>query len=59
LPRADEIQIRAAATALGIPCITTLSGAQASITGIEALQQHRLQVKPLQAYHRDVTRVTS
>jgi len=59
LPRADEIQIRAAATALGIPCITTLSGAQASITGIEALQQHRLQVKPLQAYHHDVTRVTS
>jgi len=59
LPRADEIQIRAAATALGIPCITTLAGAQASMTGIEALQQHRLQVKPLQAYHQDVTRVTS
>ncbi|MBI3088179.1 MAG: carbamoyl-phosphate synthase large subunit, partial [Candidatus Omnitrophica bacterium] len=56
LPRADEIRIRSAATSLGIPCVTTLSGAQASVTGIEALQQHRLQVKPLQAYHHEVVR---
>jgi len=56
LPRADEIRIRSAATSLGIPCITTLSGAQASVTGIEALQQRRLQVKPLQAYHHEVVR---
>lgn len=57
LPRADEVQIRSAATALGIPCITTISGAQASITGIEALQRHQIHVKPLQAYHQEIVRV--
>jgi len=54
LPRADEIIIRSAATALGVPCITTLSGAQASLTGIEVLQKQRLSVKPIQAYHHDL-----
>ncbi len=51
LPRADEVQIRAAATALGIPCITTMAGAQASINGIEALMKRPLAVKPIQDYH--------
>ncbi|MBI3324534.1 MAG: ATP-grasp domain-containing protein, partial [Candidatus Omnitrophica bacterium] len=51
LPRADEIRIRSSATTLGIPCVTTISGAQAAITGIEALQKRQLQVKPIQAYH--------
>jgi len=57
LPRADEIRIRSAATARGIPCITTISGAQASITGIEVLQKNQMHVKPLQAYHQALTRV--
>jgi len=57
LPRADEIHIRSAATALGIPCITTISGAQASLTAIEILQKHHMHVKPLQAYHQELARV--
>ncbi|MBI3321130.1 MAG: carbamoyl-phosphate synthase large subunit [Candidatus Omnitrophica bacterium] len=51
LPRADEVQIRSAAAALGIPCITTIAGAQASVNGIGALLKRQLTVKPLQRYH--------
>ncbi len=51
LPRADEIQIRSAATALGLPCITTIAGAQASVNGIAALLKRQLTVTPLQRYH--------
>ncbi|HEX9779699.1 MAG TPA: carbamoyl-phosphate synthase large subunit [bacterium] len=51
LPRADEVHIRSAATALGIPCITTLAGAQASVNAIATLLKHELTVKPLQEYH--------
>jgi len=58
LPRADEIRIRSAATALGIPCITTISGAQASLTSIEVFQKQPIRVKPLQAYHQELARVS-
>jgi carbamoyl-phosphate synthase large subunit len=51
LPRADEVKIRSAATALGIPCITTIAGAQASVSGIGALAKHALAVTPIQRYH--------
>ncbi len=51
LPRADEIQIRSAATLLGIPCITTVAGAQASVNGIAAMLKRRLGVKSLQRHH--------
>jgi carbamoyl-phosphate synthase large subunit len=51
LPRADEVQIRSAASTMGIPCITTIAGAQASVNGIAALLKHRLAVRPLQRYH--------
>ena len=51
LPRADEIHIRSAAATLGIPCITTIAGAQASVNGIEALLKHQLTVHPIQYYH--------
>jgi len=51
LPRADEIHIRSSASALGIPCITTIAGAQASVSGIAALLKHQLTVKPIQHYH--------
>ncbi|MBI4323125.1 MAG: carbamoyl-phosphate synthase large subunit, partial [Candidatus Omnitrophica bacterium] len=57
LPRADEVRIRSAATALGIPCVTTISGAQALVTGLEVFQKHALGVKPIQAYHQEVARV--
>ncbi len=51
LPRADEVQIRSAAATLGIPCITTLAGAQASVNGIGAWLKGALMVTPLQRYH--------
>jgi carbamoyl-phosphate synthase large subunit len=51
LPRADEIQIRSAAAMLGIPCITTIAGAQASVNGMTALLKQQLSVTPLQRYH--------
>ena len=51
LPRADEVQIRSAAAMLGIPCITTIAGAQASVNGIAAMLKHQLGVKPIQEYH--------
>ena len=51
LPRADEVQIRSAAATLGIPCVTTIAGAQASVNGMSALLKHQLTVKPLQHYH--------
>jgi carbamoyl-phosphate synthase large subunit len=51
LPRADEIQIRSAATTLGIPCITTIAGAQASVNGIGTLLKRELSVTPIQQYH--------
>ena len=56
LPRADEIQIRSAAVTLGIPCITTIAGAQASVNGIEAMRRYGLGVKSLQAYHQLIRR---
>ena len=54
-PRADEVRIRSTAIMHGVPCITTVSGAQASVTGIEVLRKKNLDVKPLQAYHRSLT----
>jgi carbamoyl-phosphate synthase large subunit len=54
LPRADEVQIRSAAATLGIPCITTIAGALASVNGMEALLRHQIAVKPLQRYHESL-----
>jgi carbamoyl-phosphate synthase large subunit len=51
LPRADEVRIRSAAAALGIPCITTVAGAQASVNGIAALRRSPVRVRALQEYH--------
>jgi len=50
-PRADEIKIRSLATAYGIPCVTTLPGAQACVQGIETWLKRQLGVRSLQAYH--------
>jgi carbamoyl-phosphate synthase large subunit len=52
IPRQDEVRIRSAAVAFGVPVVTTLPGAQACVKGIEALIRHRLGVRPLQQYHR-------
>ncbi len=51
LPRADEVLIRSAAAQLGVPCITTVAGAQASVNGISTLVKRELSVTPLQRYH--------
>ncbi|MBI5701078.1 carbamoyl-phosphate synthase large subunit [Candidatus Saganbacteria bacterium] len=49
--RIDEAKIRSAVVMQGIPLITTLSGAQASINGIEAAKKRGFEVKALQDYH--------
>jgi carbamoyl-phosphate synthase large subunit len=35
----------------GVPCITTLTGAAAAVSGIRALCDHELTVRALQDYH--------
>jgi carbamoyl-phosphate synthase large subunit len=55
--RADGWEIRRAAVARGIPCITTLSGAHAASRGISAARSGEPQVLSLQELHRDRLRV--
>jgi carbamoyl-phosphate synthase large subunit len=52
-PRLDGYEIRTAAVAMGIPCITTVQGAAACVQGIEALQRGDVGVRSLQSYHAD------
>ncbi|HZM66529.1 MAG TPA: carbamoyl-phosphate synthase large subunit [Nakamurella sp.] len=47
-PRVDGYEIRTAAVAADIPCITTVAGAAAAIQGIEALTRSDVGVTPLQ-----------
>ena len=47
-PRVDGYEIRTAAVAADIPCITTVAGAAAAIQGIEALTRSDVGVAPLQ-----------
>ncbi len=51
-PRKDEVVIRSLAVSKGVPCITTLEGAEASLRGIQALKKRQVRVKALQEYHR-------
>ncbi|GGM71146.1 carbamoyl-phosphate synthase large chain [Longimycelium tulufanense] len=48
-PRIDGYEIRTAAVARDIPCITTVQGAAAAVQGIEALIRDDIDVRPLQA----------
>jgi carbamoyl-phosphate synthase large subunit len=50
-PRSDGYEIRTAAVASDIPCVTTLSGLAAMVQGIEARQAGELTVRSLQGYH--------
>jgi carbamoyl-phosphate synthase large subunit len=50
-PKRDQVSIRAVAVDHSVPLITTISGAAASVHGIEALRQEEIQVKSLQEYH--------
>ncbi|GAA1028298.1 carbamoyl-phosphate synthase large subunit [Virgisporangium ochraceum] len=49
--RQDGYEIRSAAVAADIPCVTTIPGAAAAVMGIEALIRGEMQVRPLQELH--------
>jgi carbamoyl-phosphate synthase large subunit len=50
-PRLDGYEIRTAAVAAGIPCITTVQGMAAAVQGIEALRDGGIGVRSLQDVH--------
>src|SRR6266542_1147117 len=50
-PRTDGSEIRMAAAAAGIPCVTTLPGALAALHGIESLRAGLPPPRSLQEYH--------
>jgi len=54
IPRQDEINIRSQVILYNIPYTTTISGAQATVNGIESLVKKDLGVKSLQEYHKDI-----
>ena len=54
IPREDEVKIRSQVILYNIPYTTTISGAQATVNGIEALIKKELQVRSLQEYHKKV-----
>jgi carbamoyl-phosphate synthase large subunit len=49
--RKDGYEIRTAAVARGVPCITTVQGAAACVQGIEALVRGDIGVRSLQEHH--------
>jgi carbamoyl-phosphate synthase large subunit len=49
--RVDGYEIRTAAVAKNVPCITTIQGASACVQGIEAMVRGDMEVRPLQEYH--------
>lgn len=50
----DESKIRSTAILYGVPLVTTVAGAQATVNGIEALKKKSLDVKSLQEYHMEI-----
>jgi carbamoyl-phosphate synthase large subunit len=54
IPRRDENQIRAVALAHSVCIMTTITGADAAINGIKALQRSRVGVKAIQHYRGNV-----
>ncbi|AWB92541.1 carbamoyl-phosphate synthase large subunit [Aeromicrobium chenweiae] len=58
-PRIDGYEIRTAAVAEGIPCITTVQGLAAAVQGIEALIGGSIGVTSLQEWGRRVTEARS
>lgn len=52
--RGDGYQIRSAASARGVVCITTLRGFSAAVAGIAAQSQGRLPVRSIQSHIADV-----
>jgi len=54
----DERAIRRAAMQYGIPCITTLTGAAATVEALRSLKQEQNEVRSLQEYHALATTST-
>ena len=54
--RTDGFEIRTAATARNVPCITTSQGLKAAVAGIEALQKSGFTVKSLQEWAIDIAK---
>jgi len=54
IPRQDETKIRSQVILYNIPYTTTISGAQATVSGIETLIKKDLGVVPLQEYHKRI-----
>mgnify|MGYP001770876196 FL=1 len=54
-PRADGYYLRRAALEQRIPCITTIAGAEAAVSGIAAMRRSRAEVRSLQEYHASRT----
>jgi carbamoyl-phosphate synthase large subunit len=50
--QSDMKPIRSLAVLHGIPCITTVQGAQAAVNGMEAVSKGSLKVKSIQEYHK-------
>jgi carbamoyl-phosphate synthase large subunit len=50
-PRADGYEIRTAAVAANVPCITTVQGLAAAVQGIEAIRRGGIGVRSLQDWH--------
>jgi carbamoyl-phosphate synthase large subunit len=53
-PRSDGWEIRTAAVATDIPCVTTLAGLAAMVQGIQARVDGGFTTRALQAYHTEV-----
>ena len=58
-PRTDEMKIRTNAVIHGVPCVTTLAGASAAVTGIQAIKKHGVEAKALQDYFPKTASFTS
>ena len=54
--QSDMKPIRSLAVMQGVPCITTMSGAQAAVNGIEAVMKKGFNVRAIQDYGRDIMR---
>jgi carbamoyl-phosphate synthase large subunit len=56
--RPFEVSIRATAVRLGVPLVTTLSGASAVVLGLEETSRGDLSVRSLQDYQRELAPAT-
>jgi carbamoyl-phosphate synthase large subunit len=52
----DERSIRRAAMQYSVPCVTTMTGATATVAAIRALREEELTVQSLQEYHAQTVR---